>query len=149
MFFLTIVIGLKIVQNMFFGTSGLVKKKAGTWSPLAFFYPRRVVSYRWSKNNILASLCLASYLAANWLQKVKMKHCLLHRSYFCSYACVFVLVCVVSQFDLFITKQNYLFVRCQSLSHISNTSLQCSNQSLWKLNLMTGGKHNKTTDGGD
>ena len=101
------------------------------------------------KNNILASLCLASYLAANWLQKVKMKHCLLRRSYFCSYACVFVLVCVVSQFDLFITKQNYLFVRCQSLSHISNTSLQCSNQSLWKLNLMTGGKHNKTTDGGD
>ena len=22
------------------------KKKAGTWSPLAFFYPRQVVSYR-------------------------------------------------------------------------------------------------------
>ena len=34
------------------------------------------------KNNILASLCLASYLAANWLQKLKTKHCLLHRSYF-------------------------------------------------------------------
>ena len=32
----------------------------------------------------------------------------------------------------------YLFVRCQSLSHIPNSSLQCSNQSLWKLNLMTG-----------
>ena len=27
------------------------------------------------KNNILASLCLASYLAANWLQKLKTKHC--------------------------------------------------------------------------
>ena len=39
------------------------KKKAGAWSPLALFYQRRVVSYRWSKNNILASLCLASYLA--------------------------------------------------------------------------------------
>ena len=25
------------------------KKKAGTWSPLAFFHPRQVVSYRWSK----------------------------------------------------------------------------------------------------
>ena len=25
------------------------KKKAGAWSPLAFFYPRWVVSYRWSK----------------------------------------------------------------------------------------------------
>ena len=54
--------------------------------------------------------------------------------------CVFVCVCVcvVSQFDLSITKQNYLFVRCQSLSHIPNTSLRCSNQPLWKLNLMTG-----------
>ena len=31
------------------------------------------------KNNILASLCLASYLAANWLQKLKMKHCLLRK----------------------------------------------------------------------
>ena len=49
-----------------------------------------------------------------------------------------VCVCVVSQFDLSITKRNYLFVRCQSLSHIPNTSLRCSNQPLWKLNLMTG-----------
>ena len=50
--------------------SGLARKrKADMWSPLALFYPRWVVSYRWSKNNILASLCLASYLAANWLQK--------------------------------------------------------------------------------
>ena len=50
------------------------------------------------KNNILALLCLAGYLVANWLQKLKTKHCLLHRSYFCSY------VCVISQFDLSITK---------------------------------------------
>ena len=27
------------------------------------------------KNSILALLCLASYLAANWLQKLEMKHC--------------------------------------------------------------------------
>ena len=27
------------------------------------------------KNNILVSLCLASYLAANWLQKLEKKHC--------------------------------------------------------------------------
>ena len=51
---------------------------------------------------------------------------------------LFLCVCAVSQFDLFITKQNYLFVRCQFLSHIPNTSLRCSNQPLWKLNLMTG-----------
>ena len=91
------------------------------------------------KNNILASLCLAGYLAANWLQKLEIKHCLLHRSYFCSYVCVCVCVCacLVSQFDLFVTKQNYLFVRCQFLSHIPNTSLRCSNQPLWKSNLMT------------
>ena len=51
------------------------------------------------------------------------------------YVCLY--VCVVSQFDLSITKQNYLFVRCESLSHIPNTSLRCSNQPLWKLSLMT------------
>ena len=27
------------------------------------------------KNNILVSLCLANYLAANWLQKLETKHC--------------------------------------------------------------------------
>ena len=55
-------------------TAGLArKKKAGEWWPPTFFYPRQVVSYRWSKNNILASLCLASYLAANWMQKLKTK----------------------------------------------------------------------------
>ena len=65
------------------------------------------------KNNILASLCLASYLAANWLQKLETKHCvetiLLRRSYFCSYVShththahthsVCVNVCMVFQFD--------------------------------------------------
>ena len=51
--------------------------------------------------------------------------------------CFCVCMCVVSKFDLSITKQNYLFVRCQSLSHIPNTSLCCSNQPLWKLSLMT------------
>ena len=101
------------------------KKKAGAWSLLA----------------ILASLCLASYLVANWLQKLETKHCLLRRSYFCSY------VCVVSQFDLSITKWNYLFVRCQSLSHIPNTSLRCSNQPLWKLNLMMGVNTTKQQNG--
>ena len=55
------------------------------------------------KNNILTSLCLGSYLVANWLQKLEMKNCLLRRSYFCSY------VCEVSQFDLSIIKRNYVF----------------------------------------
>ena len=92
------------------------------------------------KNNILASLCLASRLAANWLQKLKTKHCVYFREVISVLMCVClcVCVCVVSQFDLSITKQNYLFVRCRSLSHIPNTSLQCSNQLLSKLNLMTG-----------
>ena len=53
------------------------------------------------------------------------------------FLCACTCVCMVSQFDLSITKQNYLFVRCQSLSHIPNT-LQFSNQPLWKLNLMIG-----------
>ena len=51
---------------------------------------------------------------------------------------LFLCVCVVSQFDLSITKQNNLFVRRQSLFHIPNASLRCLNQPLWKLNLMTG-----------
>ena len=72
------------------------------------------------KNNILASLCLASYLAANWLEKLKTKHCFYVEV-------ISVLMCVLSQFDLSITKQNYLFVRRQSLSYIPNTSLRCSN----------------------
>ena len=107
------------------------RKKAGTWSPLTSFYPRRVVIDD-QKNNI-TSLCLASYLAPNWLQKLETKHCLLRRSYFCSY----VWVCGISVWFIY-NKRNYLFVRCQSLSHIPNTSLWCSNQPLWKLNLMMG-----------
>ena len=90
-------------------------------------------------NNILASLCLASYLAANWLQKLETKHCV--EAYFIMqklflFLCVTQThththcVCVVSQFDLSITKQNYLLVRCQSLPHIRNTSLRRSN---WPL----------------
>ena len=51
------------------------KKKADAWSPLPFFYTRRVVSYDDQKNDILASLSLASYVAANWLQKLEKKHC--------------------------------------------------------------------------
>ena len=95
------------------GSTGLArKKKAGAWSPLAFFYPRRVVSYRWSKNNILASLCLASYLAVNWLQKLETKHCAYYAEVILEVLCVCVRACVracavwygmVSQFDLSIT----------------------------------------------
>ena len=81
---------------------------------------------------ITASLCFASYLAANWLQKLKTKRCLLHRSYF-SYVWVF----GISVWFIY-NKRNYLFVRCQSLSHIPSTSLWCSNQPLWKFNLMMG-----------
>ena len=92
------------------------------------------------KNNILVSLSLSCQLSSSKLvAKARNERlCLLCRSYFCSYVCVFVCVCVVSQFDLSITKQNYLFVRCESLSHIPNTSLRCSNQPSWKLSLMTG-----------
>ena len=94
------------------------------------------------KNNILGSL--SSYLAENWLQKLEIKHCAYYTEVIsvclCVCVCVYVCVCVcvVSQFSLSITKQNYLLVRCQSLSHIPDTSLRYSNQPSWKLNLMTG-----------
>ena len=94
------------------------------------------------KNNILGSL--SSYLAENWLQKLETKHCAYYTEVIsvclCVCVCVYVCVCVcvVSQFSLSITKQNYLLVRCQSLSHIPDTSLRYSNQPSWKLNLMTG-----------
>ena len=91
------------------------------------------------KHNILASLGLASYLAANLLEKLETKFCV-HYAEVLSVlmcVCVFLWVCgVISQFDLSITKPNYFFVRCQFLSHIPNTSLRCSNQPWWKLNLM-------------
>ena len=112
------------------------KKKAGAWSPLAFQGKSLAIDDQ--KNNILASLCLATYLAVNWLQKLETKHYVCYPEVISVLMCVCVCVCMVSQFDLSITKQNYLFVRCQSLSHIPNTSLRCSNQPLWKLNLMTG-----------
>ena len=75
--------------------SGLARKKeAGAWPPLAFFYPRRVVSYRWSKNNILASLSLASYLPANCLQKLETKQCAYYAEAISVFMCVCVCVCV-------------------------------------------------------
>ena len=52
------------------------------------------------KNNILASLCLASYLAANWLQKLETKHCVYYAEVIsvlvcvCAYVCVCVHMCV-------------------------------------------------------
>ena len=42
------------------------------------------------KNNILASLCLAGYIAANWLQKLETKHCV----YYAEVISVLVCVCV-------------------------------------------------------
>ena len=72
---------------------------------------------------------------------------LLRRSYFCSYLYVCLCVCVVPQFDLSITKQNYLSVRCQSLSHIPNTLCDVHKSAIVEAELDYGGKHDKTTDG--
>ena len=59
------------------------------------------------KKHILASLCLASYLAANWLQKLKTKHCVYYAKVISVFMCVCLSVCgMVSQFYLSITKQN-------------------------------------------
>ena len=46
------------------------------------------------KNNILASLCLASYLAVNWLQKLETKHCIYYAEVISVLVCVCVCVCV-------------------------------------------------------
>ena len=46
------------------------------------------------KNNILASLGLASYLVANWLQKLETKHCAYYVEVISVLMCVFVCVCV-------------------------------------------------------
>ena len=111
------------------------------------YHPPYSIQDKWlatddQKNNILGSL--SSYLAENWLQKLETKHCAYYTEVIsvclCVCVCVYVCVCVcvVSQFSLSITKQNYLLVRCQSLSHIPDTSLRYSNQPSWKLNLMTG-----------
>ena len=41
------------------------------------------------KNNILASLCLASYLAVNCLQKLETKHCAYHAEVISVLTCVY------------------------------------------------------------
>ena len=46
------------------------------------------------KYNILASLCLASYLAVNWLQKLETKHCVYYSEVISVLMCVCVFVCV-------------------------------------------------------
>ena len=74
------------------------------------------------KNNILASLCLASYLTANWLQKLGTKHCAYYADVSHTHMhCVFVCVCVVSQFDLSITKQNQINQSKINQKHIQIT----------------------------
>ena len=40
------------------------------------------------KNNILASLCLASYLAVNWLQKLETKRCVYYAEVISVLMCV-------------------------------------------------------------
>ena len=71
-----------------------------------------------------------------------MKHCIYYTKVISVVmsvcVCVCVCVCVVSQFDLSITKQNYLFARRQIFSNIPNSSMWCSNQPLQELNLMAG-----------
>ena len=83
-------------QRLLYITGLVRKKKVGALSPLAFFYPRRVVSYRWSKNNILASLCLASNLAVNWLQKFETKDYVYYAEVISVLMCVFVCVWYLS-----------------------------------------------------
>ena len=63
------------------------------------------------------------------------------------FLCARVCVCMVFQFDISETKQNYLFVRCRPLFNISKASLQCLNQPLWKLNLATGVNTTKQQSG--
>ena len=106
------------------------KKKEGTWPPLASFNPRQVVDCRWSKHFSLTLSCKLS--SSKLVAKARNETLFITQKLL-----LFLCVCVVSPFDLSITKQNYFFVRCQSLSHIPNSSLQCSNQPLRKLNLMT------------
>ena len=48
------------------------------------------------KNNISTSLCLASYLAVNWLQKLETKHCVYYTEVISVLMCVLVCVWFVS-----------------------------------------------------
>ena len=46
------------------------------------------------KKTILASLCLASYLVVNWLQKLETKHCVYYAVKLFLFLCVCVCLCV-------------------------------------------------------
>ena len=84
--------GCKIVSLGRWHKTGLTrKKKAARGHYLPPFIQGNWLTIDDQKNYILASLCLARYLVANWLQKLKMKHCLLRRIYFCLYVCVWYL----------------------------------------------------------
>ena len=94
------------------------------------------------KNNILSFTLSCQLSSSKLVARAWNKTLFITQKLF-----LFLCLCVVSQFELSITKWNNLFVRCQSLSHIPNTSLRCSNQPLWKLNLMTGVNTIKTQTG--
>ena len=75
---------------------------------------------------------LTGLLAANWLQKLETKHChcVYYAGYFCSYVWVFVSVWYGISVWFIYNRTKLTFCKCHSLSHIPNTSLQCSNQPL-------------------
>ena len=77
-----------------------------------------------------------------------MKHCVYSAEVISVLVCVCVCVCVLSQLHLSITKQNFLFVRSESLSHIPNNFFVMSKSAIMEVELNDRGKCDKTTDGG-
>ena len=99
--------------------------------------------------------CLASYLAANWLQKLETKHCVyyaevisvLMRVWLCD--CVILCVCVWISVWFIYKKTKLPFCKMSVFCSIYLTLLcdvQISHYGTW---LDDGGKHDKTTDGGN
>ena len=63
------------MMKNFFTIPGLVRKKKAEHGQDSSSIQDEWLAVGDQKNIILASLCLASYLEANWLQKLETKHC--------------------------------------------------------------------------
>ena len=63
------------MMKNFFTIPGLVRNKKAECGHDSSSIQGEWLAIGDQKNIILASLCLASYLEANWLQKLETKHC--------------------------------------------------------------------------
>ena len=102
-------------------------------------------------NNILASLCLASYLAAKWLQKLETNHCVYYAEVISVLMCVCLCVCLyvcVWYLSLIIYNKTKLPF-CKMSVFVPQHLFAMFKSGIMEVELDSRGKHDKTTDRGN